>query len=60
MRAGPAVHCIGAPLARLECKAVLDVLLNRLSGFSATDTEVHDARSSFAPKRLPLDVTWRP
>ncbi|MGW1994581.1 cytochrome P450 [Embleya sp. NPDC001921] len=51
-------HCIGAPLARLECKTVLEVLFGRFTEFAGAGAVPHDARSSFAPLKLPLDVTW--
>lgn len=40
-------YCLGAPLARLEAKVALDVLLNRLSGIGVVDTELQPVRSSF-------------
>lgn len=40
-------YCLGAPLARLEAKVALDVLLNRLSGIEVVDTELQPVRSSF-------------
>ena len=40
-------YCLGAPLARLEAKVALDVLLDRLTGIEVVDTELQPVRSSF-------------
>ncbi|MGW4891926.1 cytochrome P450 [Kitasatospora sp. NPDC004240] len=53
---GHGIHfCVGAPLARLETRIALDLMLDRWEGFSAgPGVEFHDARGIFGPKRLPL------
>ncbi|MFG3056755.1 cytochrome P450 [Kitasatospora sp. NPDC048239] len=57
---GHGIHfCIGAPLARLETRIALELMLDRWSGFSAAPgVEFHDARGIFGPKHLPLDLNW--
>ncbi|MEU7600556.1 cytochrome P450 [Streptomyces sp. NPDC040724] len=57
---GHGIHfCVGAPLARLEARIALEMMLDRWSGFSAgPDVEFHDSRGIFGPKRLPLRVQW--
>ncbi|MFJ3725165.1 cytochrome P450 [Streptomyces sp. NPDC090045] len=57
---GHGIHfCVGAPLARLEARIALEMMLDRWSGFSAgPDVEFHDSRGIFGPKRLPLRLQW--
>ncbi|MEU9165457.1 cytochrome P450 [Streptomyces sp. NPDC048424] len=57
---GHGIHfCVGAPLARLEARIALEMMLDRWSGFSAgPDVEFHDSRGIFGPKRLPLRLSW--
>ncbi len=40
-------YCLGAPLARLEAKIALEVLLDRLPEVEVVDTELQPVRSSF-------------
>lgn len=40
-------YCLGAPLARLEARVVLDVLTDRLTGIELPDAELTPVRSSF-------------
>lgn len=40
-------YCLGAPLARLEARVALEVLLDRLTGLSLPDTTLQPTRSSF-------------
>jgi cytochrome P450 len=45
---GHGIHyCLGAPLARLEAKVVLDVLTDRLSAIEVADADLVPVRSSF-------------
>ncbi|MFF4797245.1 cytochrome P450 [Streptomyces sp. NPDC001351] len=57
---GKGAHvCLGAPLARLEAKAVLTELLTRYESFEVPGTEpveFHDPEGLLAPSRLPLQV----
>ncbi|MEV6315545.1 cytochrome P450 [Streptomyces sp. NPDC051776] len=57
---GHGIHfCVGAPLARLETRIALELMLDRWSEFSAgPDVRFHDARGIFGPKYLPLHVRW--
>ncbi|MFF4037018.1 cytochrome P450 [Streptomyces sp. NPDC001816] len=57
---GHGIHfCLGAPLARLETRIALELMLDRWSAFSAgPDVEFHDARGIFGPKYLPLHLRW--
>ncbi|WP_406274783.1 cytochrome P450 [Streptomyces sp. NBC_00191] len=57
---GHGIHfCVGAPLARLETRIALKLMLDRWSGFSAgPGVEFHDARGIFGPKHLPMQLRW--
>lgn len=57
---GHGIHfCLGAPLARLETRIALELMLDRWSEFSAgPGVEFHDARGIFGPKYLPLRLRW--
>jgi len=54
---GFGIHfCLGAPLARLEARVMLEVLLARASDFTLAESKVEYIESLFlrGPKRLPL------
>lgn len=54
-------HCVGAPLARVEARAVLTVLLERTSGFSLDeDRPPRWARSLLVRRHEELPVRLRP
>jgi cytochrome P450 len=57
---GHGIHfCLGAPLARLEARIALDLMLGRWTEFSVGESpEFHDPRGIFGPRRLPLHVRW--
>lgn len=60
---GFGIHfCLGAPLARLEARVMLEVLLARAREFTFTDSKVEYIESLFlrGPKRLPLTCRERP
>lgn len=57
---GHGIHfCLGAPLARLEARTALEIMLSRWSELSVgTGVEFHDARGIFGARRLPLHLRW--
>ena len=57
---GHGIHfCLGAPLARLEGKIAVDVLLTRLADIQITRTSpLQSYDSVFEPRSLPLTVRW--
>ncbi|CAM3838110.1 cytochrome P450 [Nocardiopsis rhodophaea] len=57
---GHGIHfCLGAPLARLEARIALGMIVSRWTEFSVGEgAEFHDPRGIFGPKRLPLHVRW--
>jgi len=57
---GHGIHfCLGAPLARLEARIALELLLTRWTELCALPgMEFHDPRGIFGVKRLPLRVRW--
>jgi cytochrome P450 len=57
---GHGLHfCLGAPLARLETRISLEILLARTRELSVPDgVEYYDARGIFGATRLPVDVRW--
>lgn len=59
---GHGIHfCIGAPLARLEGKIAVGMLLDRCSDLTVAEgVETYDARMMSGARRLPLNATWAP
>lgn len=57
---GHGIHfCLGAPLARLEARIALEIMLGRWSQLSVMPgVEFHDPRGIFGVKRLPLRLRW--
>lgn len=57
---GHGIHfCLGAPLARLEGKIAVDVLLTRLADIQITRTTTLQFYDNvFGPRSLPLTVRW--
>src|SRR5262245_12151085 len=57
---GHGVHfCLGAPLARLEGRIAVDMLLTRLADIQiAPGTEIPFYENVFGPRSLPLTVRW--
>lgn len=57
---GHGIHfCLGAPLARLEGKIAVDVLLTRLADIQITRTTALQFYDNvFGPRSLPLTVRW--
>lgn len=57
---GHGIHfCVGAPLARLEARIALELMLGRWRGFAVgAGVEFHDPRGILGPRRLPLHLTW--
>ena len=57
---GHGIHfCLGAPLARLEGKIAVDVLLTRLADIQiAPTTTLQFYDNVFGPRSLPLTVRW--
>jgi len=52
--------CIGAHLARLEARAALDAVLDRLPGLRLDDRHEHDPRGLIFRKPPALHVRWSP
>jgi len=57
---GHGIHfCLGAPLARLEARIVLEKVLRRWPGMTVGDgVEYHDPRGIFGARRLPVHLRW--
>jgi cytochrome P450 len=57
---GHGIHfCIGAPLARLEGRVAMTMLLERCRDLKVgEDVEMYDARIMTGAKRLPLHAVW--
>ena len=56
---GHGIHfCLGAPLARLEGRIALDVLLTRLADIEVTPGAAEFYDNVFGPRALPLTVRW--
>lgn len=57
---GHGIHfCLGSPLARLEARIALEIMLSRWSELSVgMGVEFHDARGIFGARRLPLHLRW--
>lgn len=58
---GQGIHfCLGAPLARLEAKVALGILLDRYQDIALDDTgslEFENPRQIICPRRLPIQVS---
>ena len=59
---GHGIHfCIGAPLARLEGRVAVDLLLRRCSELSIDgDIDLYDPRVMTGARRLPVRAAWIP
>lgn len=57
---GHGIHfCLGAPLARLEARIALEIMLRRWRELSVEEgVELHDPRGIFGVRRLPLHLRW--
>ncbi|MGH2732613.1 MAG: cytochrome P450 [Actinomycetota bacterium] len=57
---GHGIHaCFGAPLARLEARIALDILLERCASLTVDEgVELFDPRVMIGAKQLPLKVEW--
>ena len=51
-------RCLGAPLARLEMRVVLEEVLQRMPGVQTVDRDAVEVRYSFNRAYRRLDVAW--